>query len=106
MKLKLTILFAVIGLSLASAKSYDISLSQASKAGTLDLQAGDYKIAVDGTKVTFTLIKTGKSVETAASVQAAPKKFSVTLVDAEAVSGTNKIHEIDLGGTTTKVLFQ
>ncbi len=106
MKLKLSILFTVIGLSLASAKSYEISLSQASKAGSLDLQAGDYKIAVDGTKVTFTAVKTGKSVATDASVQAAPKKFAMTLVDAEAVSGTNKIHEIDLGGTTTKVLFQ
>jgi hypothetical protein len=31
---------------------------------------------------------------------------ALTLVDAEAVSGANKIHEIDLGGTTTKLMFQ
>ena len=107
MKIKLGVLFTVIGLSLASgAKSYEISLASASKAGSLDLQAGDYKVAVTGTKVTFVSIKTGKSVETDATVQAAPKKFNLTLVDAETVSGSSKIHEIDLGGTTTKVLFQ
>jgi hypothetical protein len=106
MKMKLGILFAVIGLSLASAKSYDITLSSASKAGNADLQPGDYKVAVSGTKVTFVSVKTGKSVETDATVQTADKKFAVTLVDAESASGTNRIHEIDLGGSTTKVLFQ
>ena len=106
MKIKLGVLFAVIGLSMASAKSYEISLANASKAGSVDLVAGDYKVAVAGTKVTFVSIKTGKSVETDATVQNADKKFSLTLVDAENVAGSNKIHEIDLGGTTTKVLFQ
>jgi hypothetical protein len=106
MKIKLGILFAVVGLSLASAKTYEISLATASKAGGVDLKAGDYKVALDGSKVTFTALKTGKSVEADASVQTATKKFANTLVDAETVSGTAKIHEIDLGGTTTKVMFQ
>jgi hypothetical protein len=106
MKIKLGILFAVIGLSLASAKSYDVTFSTPSKAGSADLEAGDYKVAVAGTKVTFTAVKTGKSVETEATVQAAQKKFPATLVDADSASGATKIHEIDLGGTTTKVMFQ
>jgi hypothetical protein len=107
MKIKFGVLFAVVGLSLMSgAKSYEISLASPSKAGSVDLQAGDYKVAIAGTKVTFVSIKTGKSVETDATVQAAPKKFALTLVDAENVAGANKIHEIDLAGTTTKVLFQ
>jgi len=106
MKFKLALVLAAAGLCLAGTKSYEISLSQASKAGSLDLQAGDYKVAVAGTKVTFTAMKTGKSVETDATVQAAEKKFAMTLVDAESVAGANKIHEIDLGGTTTKVMFQ
>jgi hypothetical protein len=106
MKLKLAIVFASAGLMFAGSKSYEISLSQASKAGSLDLQAGDYKVAVNGSKATFTALKTGKSVETDATIQTAEKKFAVTMVDAEAASGTNKIHEIDLAGTTTKVMFQ
>jgi|SRR5271154_690246 len=106
MKLKLAVVFAAAGLMLAGTKSYEISLSQPSKAGNVDLQAGDYKVAVAGTKATFTALKTGKSVETDVTVQTADKKFPVTLVDAESASGTNKIHEIDLAGTTTKVLFQ
>jgi VCBS repeat-containing protein len=72
----------------------------------VDLQAGEYKVALAGSKVTFTALKTGKSVETEATVQTADKKFPLTLVDAESVSGANKIHEIDLGGTTTKLMFQ
>jgi VCBS repeat-containing protein len=106
MKLKFAIAFAAAGLMLAGTKSYEISLSQVSKAGTVDLQAGDYKVAVTGSKATFTALKTGKSVETDITVQTAEKKFALTTVDAEAASGTNKIHEIDLGGTTTKVMFQ
>jgi VCBS repeat-containing protein len=106
MKVKLAIVFASAGLLLAGSKSYEISLSQPSKAGSLDLQAGDYKVAVAGTKATFTALKTGKSVETDVTVQAAEKKFALTMVDAENSAGTNKIHEIDLAGTTTKVMFQ
>jgi hypothetical protein len=106
MKLKLAIVFAVAGLCLAGTKTYEITLSQATKAGNADLQAGDYKVALAGSKVIFTALKTGKSVETEATIQAASKKFSQTTVDAEAVSGASKVHEIDLGGTTTKLLFQ
>jgi VCBS repeat-containing protein len=106
MKIKLALIFAVAGLCLAGTKSYEISLAQPAKAGSLDLQAGEYKVAVSGTKATFTALKTGKSVETDVTIQAADKKFQVTLVDAENVAGSDKIHEIDLAGTTTKVIFQ
>jgi hypothetical protein len=106
MKLKLAIVFAIAGLSIAGTKSYEISLSQPSKAGSLDLKAGDYKVALAGTKVTFTALQTGKAAKTDATVQTADKKFALTAVDAESVSGANKIHEIDLGGTTTKLMFQ
>jgi VCBS repeat-containing protein len=106
MKVKLAIVFASAGLLLAGSKSYEISLSQPSKAGSLELQAGDYKVAVAGTKATFTALKTGKSMETDVTVQAAEKKFALTMVDAENSAGTNKIHEIDFAGTTTKVMFQ
>jgi hypothetical protein len=105
MKITLALVLATAGLCLAGSKSYEISLSQPSKAGSLDLQAGDYKVAVAGTKATFTASKTGKSVVTDVTVQAAEKKFAVTLVDAESIAGANKIHEIDLAGTTTKVMF-
>jgi hypothetical protein len=106
MKLKLAIVFAIAGLVMAGTKSYEVSFSQPSKAGSVDLQPGDYKVALAGSKVTFTALKTGKSVETEATVQTSDKKFPQTLVDAELISGASKIHEIDLGGTTTKVLFQ
>lgn len=105
MKVKLATVFALATLAFAG-KSYEISLSQPTKAGSLDLQPGDYKVAFAGSKVTFTALKTGKSVDTEATSQTADKKFQATSVDAESVNGGNKIHEIDLGGTTTKLMFQ
>ncbi len=106
MKLKFAMIFAVAGLSLASAKSYDVSLSGASKIGNVELKAGDYKMAVDGAKATFTSVATGKSVEVDAKVENADKKFAQTSVDTTGTSSPVKVDEIDLRGTTTKVLFQ
>jgi hypothetical protein len=106
MKMKLAVVFAAAGMMFAGSKSYEISLSQPSKAGNADLQAGDYKVALNGSKATFTALRTGKSVDADVTVQTAEKKFAMTMVDAESASGTNKIHEIDLAGTTTKVMFQ
>jgi hypothetical protein len=106
MKTKLAVIFATAALSLASAKSYSVSFSSPAKAGLVDLQAGDYNVSLDGSKVKFTSVRTGKSVEADATVQQSEKKFATTSVDSEVAAGASKIHEIDLGGTTTKLLFQ
>ena len=106
MKIKFAIAFAVLGMSLAGAKSFQITLSSPSQAGSLDLQPGHYNVSLDGTKVKFTDVNTGKSTETDVTTQNADKKFSSTAVDSESVNGKNKIQEIDLGGTLTKVKFQ
>jgi len=107
MKINFLIGFAVLGLSLASAKSYEISVDAVSKAGDVQLQPGLYKVSLTGNKVKFTNQDSGKSVETNATVDTTSKtKFDATSVESEQGKGVSTIHEIDLGGTTSKIKFQ
>lgn len=107
MKLNFLIGFAVLGLAMASAKSYEISVDQTSKAGTLQLAPGMYKVSVAGDKAKFTDENTGKSVETNVTVENSGKtKFDATALETESNNGVTTIHEIDLGGTLTKLKFQ
>ena len=106
MKSKWFLAFTLFGLSIAGAKSYEITLSNAAKAGNLQLEPGAYKVALEGpTKVRFISVKTGKEFETTAKVETADRKFSETAVETTRVDGSDKIQEIDLGGTTTRVEF-
>jgi hypothetical protein len=105
MILRSLVAFTVLGLSVAGAKSYDVRLPQAAKAGSVDLKAGNYTVVVDGSKVRFKDSATGKTTEADATVATSDKKFQVTTVDTTQNNGQNTIKEIDLGGTTTKLQF-
>ena len=105
MLLRSLVVFSVLGLSVAGAKSYDVSLPQAAKAGSVDLKAGNYTVVVDGSKVVFKNATTGKTTQADATVATADKKFSATQVDTFSNNGQATIREIDLGGTTTKLQF-
>jgi uncharacterized protein YdbL (DUF1318 family) len=100
------LLFAALGLSIASAKSYDVTLDSASKVGNVELKAGKYSLLVmDNTKVKFTNAN-GEAVEANAKVSTVDKKFQATQVDMKQINGTAQVNEIDLGGTKTKILFE
>ncbi len=87
--------------SIASAKSYDIVLSSATKAGSVELGAGQYSLQVKGTNAVFTNLETGKSFTTTVKVQNTDKKFEQTAVDSEKQNGEDSIKSIELGGSTT-----
>jgi hypothetical protein len=106
MKLKSLIAIGVFSLSILSAKSYEIILDSAAKAGNLDLKAGKYNVNLDASKVRFTDVTSGKSVETTAKIVSADKKFDSTTIDTKQVNGATQINEIDLGGTKTMVQFE
>ena len=107
MKIKFLLGFALLGLSLASAKSYEISVDAVSKVGDVQLQPGQYKVSLTGSKVKFTNQDSGKSVETNATVDTTGKtKFDATAVESVQGKSGNTISEIDLGGTATKIKFQ
>jgi len=100
------ILFAALGLSVAGAKTYDITLDSAAKAGSVELKAGKYSLQLmEDSKVRFTSA-TGQTVETSAKLSTVEKKFSSTQIDLKQNNGTALIDEIDLGGTKTKIQFE
>ena len=103
---KLLIVVLAVGLSVASAKTYDVQFTSAVKVGSMDLRPGKYTIAVmDESKVRFTDAN-GKVLEASANVSTGDKKFQSTTVDSKEVNGVTQISEIDLGGSKTKIVFQ
>jgi hypothetical protein len=96
---------ALSSLTIVSAKSYDIILSGPTKAGSITLKPGEYKLKVDGTTATFTDINSSKSFSTPVKVENTDKRFDDTRVQSKKDGETDTIEEIDLGGSKTKLGF-
>lgn len=88
---------------IASAKSYDIVLSGPAKAGTVQLNAGEYSLKLQGSNAVFTNVDTGKSFTAPVKVQTGSKKFENTAVDTEKQNGQDEIKSIELGGSSTQL---
>ena len=102
---KWLIAFALLGISVAGAKTYDITLPDPSTVGKINLQPGQYELTVKAATAIFRDMKTGQSFEATAKVEQAPKKFQNTEVESKQVAGRNRIEEIRLHGTKTKLEF-
>jgi hypothetical protein len=98
-------ILAVCSLTIASAKSYDIILSGPTKAGTVELKPGQYKLKVEGTNAVFTDVNSTKSFTTPVKVESADQKYDETRVQTTKEGDEEHIQEIDLGGSKTKLGF-
>lgn len=98
---KFVIAFAISALAVVSAaEKRTITLFSPSVIGGQELKPGDYRIEVDGNKLS---IKDGKRViEADIKVESEAKKFDTTAVR---YAGDKQVTEIRLGGTTTKLLL-
>jgi hypothetical protein len=96
---------ALAGLAIASAKTYDIVLSDASTVGTAQLRPGEYRVLVEGSKVIFKDNQNRQVAETNAKIVNADKKFEQTAVETKTVAGKTMIEDIRLGGSTTKLVL-
>jgi hypothetical protein len=115
MNIKSMLMIAALGLSTmfvanakdSAGKSYSVTISEPSTIGTQQLAKGEYKLKVDGANATFVATDgSKKTVTTAVKVDAGTKKFDQTVVVTDTNSaGVSVIHEIDLGGSTTKLGF-
>ena len=106
--MKSYILAGVLALStlgIASAKTYELSLSGITKAGSVQLKPGQYRLKIDGANATFTNLDNAKSVTTPVKVNNSDKKFDVTKVDASKEGDVDVIKDIELGGSKTKLEF-
>jgi hypothetical protein len=93
---------AFAGLALASTKSYSLSLFFPVKLGTTELKAGDYKLEVADNKV---VIRSGKvRSEAAVRVEESGTRYNTTSVRIVGSAGQQRIQEIHLGGTSTKIV--
>jgi hypothetical protein len=104
---KLLVLFAGVGLSIASAaKTYHIAVPDNTEMAGTQLKAGDYSVKVNGTTATLINDANNSRVEATGVVQSSDKKFSQTELEMTTGSnGINHVSAIDLGGTSTKLTF-
>jgi hypothetical protein len=108
MKLKSLVLAGVVAIftmSMAIAKTYDISFSSPTKVGNVQLKAGDYRMSVNGTKATFTDVQTLKTVTTEVKVENTDKKFDDTKVNTTVDGKTTVVKDIEIGGSKMKIDF-
>ena len=98
--MKLTLGLTAFALGLASAaSSHTFDLKKAVTIGSTQLQPGPYRVEMQGDKAVF---KTGKSVvEVPATLGKSDQKYGTTGI----VTNGPQLVEIDLGGTTEKILF-
>jgi hypothetical protein len=90
-------------LGIASAKTYDITLDHATKAGANELKPGDYKLKVEGSQAVITGQQDATSVSVPVKVETSDKKFAYTTVETTNQSGMDTIRAIDLGGSNTRL---
>jgi hypothetical protein len=95
---------AAASLGIASAKTYDITLTAPAKAGATDLKAGEYKLKIEGSQAVFTDAQDAKSVTSVpVKVENSDKKFDFTSVESTDQNGVTNIHAIDLGNSKTRL---
>jgi hypothetical protein len=95
--------FTLLGASIASAKTYSITLTSAAAIGNSQLKSGEYRLELKGDRV---LVKGDKVAdEFPVQVENEARKFENTSVTTSSASGSNRIEEIHLGGTTVKLVF-
>jgi hypothetical protein len=99
------LLAMLLSVSLATAKSYSITLSDRAKVGDTELKPGEYKLKLEADKVML-IDREGRTIETKAKVETVERKFNQTAVGLTKKEGTNKLEWIALGGSKSRVVFE
>jgi hypothetical protein len=104
-KLLVVGLLSLASLAIVSAKTYTITVSKPTKVGSAQLKAGQYKLKVDGSNAIFTDVNNEKTVTTPVKVEEGDKKVDSTRVQSTVDGDSDRIQEIDLEGSKTKLTF-
>jgi len=96
---------SLFSLSILSAKTYEITISAPTKAGSVQLKPGEYKLKVDGSNATFTEVNSSKSVTTPVKVENGDKKYDDTRIQITKDGDTDKLEDIELAGSKTRLEF-
>jgi len=103
--LKRLVLFALLTVSLASAKTYKFSLPEIAQAGDVQLKPGEYRLEVNGSKAVL-MDKEGREIDVNARVETADYEFSFTAVCLSRADGTTRIQWIYLENRKSRVVFE
>jgi hypothetical protein len=102
--MKLFILsFASLAVLASAAPAYKITLAEPAVIAGSAVQAGDYRIVVNGDKATLTSGKT--TLEVPVKVETAKQKFQFTSVESRTEAGKKIVDDIQVGGTSTILVF-
>jgi hypothetical protein len=96
---------ALSGVFVASAKSYNIMLSNPTKASNTILQAGKYRLKLEGSNAVFTNRNTAKEFTAPVKIKNAERKHEQTAVETTNKNGTDQLRAIELGGSTETLEF-
>jgi hypothetical protein len=100
---KVALLMLTLALSVASARSFDVTLYKSSVVAGTELQPGDYKLELNGTKM---VLKNGQSsAECDVRVEISGKKFDHASVRYGERDGKFIMREIRLRGTDMKLVL-
>jgi len=102
--LKRIAMIALVVVSLASAKSYSFTVTDAAQAGTTQLKPGTYSLKVVGSYVVLTN-SDGRKIDVNAKIEPADQKSEYTAVTMTKDGGTSRILFVKLGGTRNRVVF-
>ena len=104
---KLPLLIGALTLSslaIAGAKSYDLVLTAPTKAGSVQLAPGEYKVKVEGSNAVFT-DEHSRAFTVPVTVENSNTKFDATSLDSTIQGNTAQITSIQLGGSKIKLEF-
>ncbi|MEO8594593.1 MAG: hypothetical protein ABI759_14850 [Candidatus Solibacter sp.] len=96
--------FAILGLAVASAATYRVTLTQPSKLSGKVFKAGEYRLNVESSKVT--IVNGKESVEVPVKVETVDSKYDTTAVRYMGTGDAVTVTEIRIGGTKTKLVFE
>lgn len=99
---KLLVCFAALGLTIASAKTYSVTLFQPSVIGGKELKPGDYKVEIKDQKM---VLRGGnETAEAPVKVEEVSSRYNGTSVRYTNGDGKYHLQEIRLGGTKMKLV--
>ena len=102
---RVLLIFAVLGLGAAWAADYEVSFAQAAKVGKVQIEAGRYKLRVQGSLVILTDSETNKSATVLARVEPTEKPAGFTAVIGSASGGYEHVEQIVLAGANFRLRF-
>ena len=104
---KFVIAFCILALVAAFAGTVPavahVTLAHPALVAGTQLPAGDYRLLIAESKVTFIIDR--KSFEIPAKIETVAKKFDVNEVSYEGSDSKTSVREINLGGTKTRLIF-